>query len=52
MGRAMRSADADVVEDCWDAMDVGYRITSRMEEMRKEGWDDVSWVEVKETFFC
>lgn len=43
--------DDDVIEDCWRAMDIGYRITRRMEEMREEGWEDVSWVEVKQTFF-
>lgn len=43
--------DDDVIEYCWHAMDIGYRITSHMEDMREEGWDDLSWVEVKETFF-
>jgi hypothetical protein len=42
----------DIIDRCWDAMDIGDRVTRYAAELRAEGWEDVGWAEVKETYFC
>ena len=42
----------DIIDDSWEVIDIGIRATRYAADMTAEGWEDVDWVWVKETFFC